>query len=101
MSVQLTRDMQLIAEVLGQEAALKLMSRLGGVSIYIPRPGADEILECLRRNSMDAKVTAAELGVSQSKVYRILKEYREERQDKRQMTIFDSPDYRANNEDYG
>lgn len=88
--------MQLVAEVIGEDATLKLMCRLGGVSIYIPSPGLDEILECLRRNAMDVKVTAAEMNVSQSKVYRILKDYRESKTDKRQMTIFDSPDYRDN-----
>ncbi len=88
MNAMLTRDMQLVAEVIGEDAALKLMSRLGGVSIYIPRPGPADILAKLRSNAMDVKVTAAELGVSQSKVYRVLKEFRESR-DVRQMTIFD------------
>lgn len=88
MNAMLTRDMQLVAEVIGEDAALKLMSRLCGVSIYIPRPGPADILAKLRSNSMDVKVTAAELGVSQSKVYRVLKEFRESR-DVRQMTIFD------------
>lgn len=97
MSATLTRDMQLVAEVIGEDAALKLMCRLGGVSIYIPRPGPEDILAKLRSNAMDVKVTAAALGVSQSKVYRVLKEFRE---DRRQMTIFDSPDYRANDEGY-
>ncbi|MFR5734232.1 MAG: Mor transcription activator family protein [Odoribacter splanchnicus] len=100
MSVMLTRDMQLVAEVIGEDAALKLMCRLGGVSIYIPRPGPADILAKLRSNAMDVKVTAAQLGVSERKVYRVLKEFRDSREDRRQMTIFDSPDYRANNEDY-
>lgn len=90
----LTRDMELVADVIGKEAAMKLMCELGGVNIYIPRPGPREILERLRSNAMDAKTTAAEMGVSMSKVYRILKEYREGREDRRQMTIFDSPDYK-------
>lgn len=98
MNARFTRDMQLVADVIGEAAALKLMCRLGGVSIYIPRPGAKEILECLRSNAMDVKVTAAEMCVSQSKVYMILKEYRENKTDKRQMTIFDSPDYQPNDE---
>jgi Mor family transcriptional regulator len=85
--------MQLVAEVIGEDATLRLMSRLGGVNVYIPRPGADDILSHLRNNAMDVKVTAAELGVSQSKVYRVLKEYRESLPDRRQLTIFDSPDY--------
>lgn len=92
MSVMLTRDMQLVAEVIGEEAALKLMCRLGGVSIYIPRPGPDDILARLRSNAMDVKVTAAQLGVSERKVYRVLKEFRDSREDRRQMTIFDMLD---------
>ena len=101
MSATLTRDMQLVAEVIGEDAALKLMCRLGGVSIYIPRPGPEDILARLQSNAMDVKVTAAQLGVSERKVYRVLKEFRDSREDRRQMTIFDSPDYRTNNEDYG
>lgn len=100
MNANLTRDMQLVAEVIGEEATLKLMQRLGGVSVYIPRPGPDDILTCLRRNAMDAKVTAAELGVSLRKVYRVMKEYRDSRPDRRQMTIFDSPDYKANDDNF-
>lgn len=96
----LSRDMQLIADVIGEEAALRLMCRLGGVNIYIPRPGTEDILTRLRSNAMDVKVTATELGVSQSKVYRVLKEYRESRTDKRQLTIFESPDYRGDTEDW-
>lgn len=85
--------MQLVADAIGDEATLKLMCRLGGVSIYIPSPGTEDILDCLRRNSLDVKVVAAEMNVSQSKVSRILREYRESKADRRQMTIFDSPDY--------
>lgn len=95
----LTRDMQLVSEVIGKDATLKLMCRLGGVNIYIPQPGAEDIQEALLKNSLDAKVTAAELGVSLSKVYRVLKEYRDSKVDKRQMTIFDSPDYKAESDD--
>lgn len=93
MSASLSRDMQLVADVIGEEATLRLMCHLGGVNIYIPRPGADDILTHLRNNAMDVKKTAAELGVSQSKVYRVLKDYRDSRADKRQKTIFDSPDF--------
>lgn len=86
-----SRDMQIIADVIGDDAATKLMVELGGMYLYIPKPSSEEIIAQLRANGGDAKEVAVRLKVSLSRVYKLLKEIREEREDKRQMSIFDVP----------
>lgn len=63
--------MELVADVIGRAAAIELIRCMGGVNIYIPKAGPVEIMERLRTNAMDVKLTAKEMGVSQSKVYQI------------------------------
>lgn len=89
----LTNDMRMICEVVGEEATAKLMRQLGGISIYIPKPGREEIMEALKQNGHNTKVVAAMYGVSQRKVEGIHKELRmalrNNRFDLRQLSIFD------------
>lgn len=89
----LTNDMQMISEVIGEDSTRKLMRQLGGISIYIPKPGREEIMEALKQNGHNTKVVAAMFGISQRKVEGIHKELRTElRQnefDRRQLSIFD------------
>lgn len=89
----LTNDMRMICEVIGEEATAKLMRQLGGISIYIPKPGREEIMEALKENGHNTKVVAAMYGVSQRKVEGIHKELRmalrNNRFDLRQLSIFD------------
>ncbi|MEG1648316.1 MAG: Mor transcription activator family protein [Rikenellaceae bacterium] len=74
----LSRDMNLVAEIVGDDAACELMKQLGGLYIYIPKPGKSEIITELKANAMDVKIVARNLNVSQRKVSRILHEYRRE-----------------------
>lgn len=89
----LTNDMRMICEVIGEEATAKLMRQLGGISIYIPKPGREEIMEALKQNGHNTKVVAAMYGVSQRKVEGIHKELRMalryNRFDLRLLSIFD------------
>ncbi len=89
----LTNDMKLIAEVIGEEATRTLMRRLGGISIYIPKASRTEIAEALKETGFDAKTVAVKYGVSQRKVEKISRELREElRQhtfESRQRSLFD------------
>lgn len=84
-----SRDIQLLIDTIGKEATLKVMANLGGMSLYISKPTAEDIAEALEAESMDAKAVSAKLKVSQSKVYRVLKELRAAKTDKRQLSIFD------------
>ncbi|WP_299457774.1 hypothetical protein [uncultured Rikenella sp.] len=84
-----SRDIQLLIDTIGKEATLKVMANLGGMSLYITKPTAEDIAEALEAESMDAKAVSAKLKVSQSKVYRVLKELRAAKIDKRQLSIFD------------
>lgn len=74
----LSRDMALVANVVGAELTRKLMIELGGLYLYIPKPGREDIVETLKNNGMDVKVTANELGLSQRSVSRVLREWRNE-----------------------
>lgn len=74
-----SRDIQLLMDVIGKELTLKVMAELGGTSLYISKPGEDEIVEALKMEGMDAKVVAAKLKVSLSKVYRVLRKLRADR----------------------
>lgn len=92
MKQPLSKDMQVIAEILGEEAVEKLINEFGGVTVYIPKPAAvttEEVIKMLRSCSMNVKVAASRLGLSQSKVYAILKEYREQEIEKRQLKLFE------------
>lgn len=89
----LSNDMRMICEVIGDEATRKLMRQLGGISIYIPKPGREEIMEALKQNAHNTKMVAAMYGISQRKVEGIHKELRMElRQnefDRWQRSLFD------------
>ena len=96
MTRTLSKDMQVIAEIIGDEAVEKLINEFGGVTVYIPKPDTyttEEVVNMLRSCSMNVKVTASRLGLSQSKVYAILKEYREQEIEKRQLKLFDDDKY--------
>lgn len=82
-----SRDIELLSEVIGRELTVKVMAALGGINIYIPRPGEQEIKECLRECGYDAKKVAARLNISQRKVYRVLKTLYDEQP--KQRTLFD------------
>lgn len=84
----------MISEVIGEDATRKLMRQLGGIYIYIPKPGREEIIDALKENAHNTKIVAAMFGVSQRKVEGINKELRQEIKEKefnrRQLTIFDT-----------
>ncbi|MEG2121487.1 MAG: hypothetical protein RRZ64_05470 [Rikenellaceae bacterium] len=75
-----SRDMQMVIDVIGEEAAKKLIGEIGGITIYIPKPPQsaliDDVIRTLRVYHFDVKKTSNSLGVSQSYVYNILKKYR-------------------------
>lgn len=83
-----SRDIQLLMDTIGKEATLKVMAELGGMALYITKPTVEDIAEALEAEGMDAKAVSAKLKVSQSKVYRVLKELRAAKADK-QLSIFD------------
>lgn len=68
--------MRIVAEVVGEETALRLMVELGGMYLYIPKPSRREIAVQLEKNGYDAKTVAAKLKVSLSRVYKVLGEIR-------------------------
>lgn len=84
-----SRDIQLLIDTVGKETTIKIMAELGGMNLYISKPGVEDIAEALTNEAFDAKTVAAKLNVSLSKVYRVLKEMRDAKSDKRQMSIFD------------
>ncbi len=98
----LTKDMRLVAEVIGEDATKQLMRRLGGIYIYIPKPSRGEIAEALKENGYDTKMVAAMFGVSQRKVEIISKEVRTELKqeafERRQQSLFDLDELQPNNQ---
>lgn len=91
---QLSRDMTLVRDVIGEELVAKLITELGGMCIYIPRAGKDVIIDKLKANAFDVKKVAAITHVSQRKVYEILRQYRQERADSaKQLSLFPLEDY--------
>ena len=76
---ELSRDMRILADVIGEETALRLMVELGGMYLYIPKPSRCEIAAQLKENGYDAKAVACKLKVSLSRVYKVLEEVRGER----------------------
>ena len=87
MKVQFTNDMQLISEIIGSELTIKLIANLGGVSVYIPRPDHAVIRYYYDQLGGCPKKTAQRLGVSESTVYRAI---RQAKDDTRQLSIFDT-----------
>jgi hypothetical protein len=89
---ELTKDMRILSEVIGRDNVIRLMCELGGISVYIPRPGRNEIIAALKENAHDAKMVATILRVSQRKVYDVLNNMRKEQFEKqleeRQMRLF-------------
>ena len=75
--------MKIIATVLGDDAAMKLMKEAGGVNIYIPKPNNRAlVVEYLKANGFNTKLVAVLLNISQSTVDRVLQEYKKEQQEK-------------------
>lgn len=89
---ELSRDMQMVCDIIGDDATEKLINELGGVSIYIPKPqvaSTEEVIATLRSCRQDVKITARRLGLSQSRVYTILREYREAQLNAIQGNLFE------------
>lgn len=75
--MEFTKDMQIIATVLGNEAAMKLMKEAGGVCLYVPKPdNRGLVMEYLKANGFNTKLVAVMLNISQRKVEMIHREYR-------------------------
>ncbi len=70
----LSGDMSLIASVIGEEKARKLMISLGGMNLYIPKADTNTIkyfyYEVCYKN---AKLTASMAHVSVSRVYKAVR----------------------------
>lgn len=89
---ELSRDMQMVCDIIGDDATEKLINELGGVSIYIPKPqvaSTEEVIATLRSCRQDVKIAARRLGLSQSRVYTILREYREAQLNAIQGNLFE------------
>lgn len=71
-----SKDMKMVAEVIGDDATRKLMSQLGGIYLYIPKASREDIVAMLKQNGYDAKEVASTFNVSLSRVYKILREVR-------------------------
>lgn len=84
--MNLTRDMQLLNEIIGIDNTMKVISNLSGISIYIPKPDHSVIRYFHERIGGDPKRTAQQLGVSERTVYRAIQEQKEL---DGQRTIFD------------
>lgn len=80
-----SRDIELLSEVIGREMTVKVMVALGGINIYIPRPGEQEIKDTLRECDYDAKKVAVRLNISQRKVYRIMKSLYDKQSNKKNI----------------
>lgn len=90
------RDMQMVSEVIGPEATLKLMTELGGMYFYIPKPSPEDIETLLEEHGNDAKEVARLARVSLSKVYKVMKEVNDRKKVERfealQMPLFPEND---------
>lgn len=71
------RDMILIADVIGSDAAMKLQSELGGMYVYIPKPDPADIELLLEEYDYDAKAVALKARVSLSKVHKVMKQVKD------------------------
>lgn len=85
--MQLTKDMQLLHEILGIDNTMKVIANLGGISIYIPKPDHEVIRYYHEKIGSDPKKTAQFLGVSERTVYRAIQVQKE---NDAQLTIFDA-----------
>ncbi len=65
-------DTRMIAEILGKEAAVKLIIELGGVALYIPRPNREIIRDIHEQTGYPPKRIAAICGCSERTVYRAI-----------------------------
>ena len=75
--MEFTKDMQIVANVLGNDAAMKLMKEAGGVYLYIPKPdNRPLVIEYLKANGFNTKLVAVMLNISQRKVEMIYREYK-------------------------
>lgn len=75
--------MKIVATVLGDEAAMKLMKEAGGINVYIPKPDNRAlVVEYLKANGFNTKLVAVLLNISQSTVDRVLQEYKKEQKEK-------------------
>lgn len=84
--------MQMVCDIIGDDATEKLINELGGVSIYIPKPqsaSTEEVIAVLRSCRQNVKIAARRLGLSQSRVYTIIREYREAQLNARQGNLFE------------
>ncbi|MEG0518294.1 MAG: Mor transcription activator family protein [Bacteroidales bacterium] len=70
--------MKLVEEAIGYDKTLELMTKMGGMYIYIPRPDTQEIEKALKANGYDSKTVAFKLGVSLSRVYKVLAQMRKD-----------------------
>lgn len=84
--MELSRDMQIVADIVGETATKRLMIEVGGMYLYIPKPDKTAVLECLKANGYDSKIVAKELKVSLSKVYKVLQAYRKEQKNATKST---------------
>lgn len=87
--MQLTKDMQLLNDILGIDGTMKVIAGLGGISLYIPKADHDVIRYFHERNGGDPKKTAQFLGVSERSVYRAIQQ---QKVDDSQISIFDELD---------
>lgn len=72
--VKLNRDMQMLAEVIGEELTVKIMKELGGMSLYVSRYRDDNVIfKYYNDHGCDKKLTALRFNVSVRTVYRIVK----------------------------
>lgn len=75
--MEFTKDMEIVATILGDDAAVKLMKEAGGITVYIPKPeNRSLVMDCLKQNGFNTKLVAVMLNISLRKVQMIHKEYR-------------------------
>jgi hypothetical protein len=71
--IKFTNDMQMLAEIIGNENTIKVIANLSGISIYIPKPDYAVIRYFYELQGGNVKRTAQQLGVSERMVYRAVK----------------------------
>ena len=67
-------DMQMVADVLDKQAAIKLILELGGVTLYVPKPNREIIKEVYQQTGFPPKRIAAICGCSLRTVYRAIED---------------------------
>lgn len=68
----LNDDARMIADILGREAAVKLILELGGVALYIPKANREIIRDVYQQTGFPPKRIAAICGCSERTVYRAI-----------------------------